>query len=264
MRKDVRVIATPPVGNAKNSGAKPFLLVVCRPGGAIAVDERKTIVERGGLDPRRDVVDVSLLDPGAPHPAEMDFADYSGVFITGSPFGFGESDKSPEHRRMEERVLSLAGRLVDEDVPTLALCFGMQAVAIALGGSLIDGFGEDLQAPVITLTDEAAHDAVASRLPPTFRAYVGHSESVGTPPGDAVLLATGDFCRTQMVRWGRNVYGTQFHPEITTPGMLIRIDAYGDAYYPAHEKAAVIARCDAADVEGGNRIITEFVRRYRS
>lgn len=165
---------------------------------------------------------------------------------------------------MEERVLSLAGRLVDEDVPTLALCFGMQAVAIALGGSLIDGFGEDLQAPVITLTDEAAHDAVASRLPPTFRAYVGHSESVGTPPGDAVLLATGDFCRTQMVRWGRNVYGTQFHPEITTPGMRIRIDAYGDAYYPAHEKAAVIARCDAADVEGGNRIITEFVRRYRS
>ena len=140
----------------------------------------------------------------------------------------------------------------------------MQAVAIALGGSLIDGFGEDLQAPVITLTDEAAHDAVASRLPPTFRAYVGHSESVGTPPGDAVLLATGDFCRTQMVRWGRNVYGTQFHPEITTPGMRIRIDAYGDAYYPAHEKAAVIARCDAADVEGGNRIITEFVRRYRS
>ena len=46
--------------------------------------------------------------------------------------------------------------------------------------------------------------------------------------------------------------------------MRIRIDAYGDAYYPAHEKAAVIARCDAADVEGGNRIITEFVRRYRS
>ena len=82
--------------------------------------------------------------------------------------------------------------------------------------------------------------------------------------GAAVLLATGDFCRTQMVRWGRNVYGTQFHPEITTPGMRIRIDAYGDAYYPAHEKAAVIARCDAADVEGGNRIITEFVRRYRS
>ncbi|MDO4888641.1 MAG: glutamine amidotransferase [Actinomycetaceae bacterium] len=254
----------PKTSGKRTTDGKPFLLAVCRPAGPIATDERQTIVDYGGLDTERDLHDVWLIDKDGPDPADLDLErDYSGVIITGSHFGFGHEPKSPEQELVEGRVLALAGRVVAEDIPTLGICFGLQAIAKALGDELVDGFAEDLQAPRVTLTDDAERDPLARNMPRVFWAYAGHAESVGNPPAGGVVLATGDFCHTQMVRWGRNVYGTQFHPEITTPGMRIRIDSYGDTYYPAHEKAAVIERCDAADVTGGNRLITEFVSRYK-
>ena len=45
--------------------------------------------------------------------------------------------------------------------------------------------------------------------------------------------------------------------------MHIRINTYGDTYYPADQKAAVIARCDSADVLSANQLITRFVERYQ-
>lgn len=244
----------------------PFLMAVCRPPGTIAADEQSMISQWGALHPLHDLTLVSLLDAGAPDPADLDLArDYSGVIITGSPFGFGHhhQNPAPEQRRLTERVLRLAARLVAEDVPTLGLCFGLQAIVLALGGTLRDDVGEDLQAPTMTVTEAGRRDPLTRNLTSTFRAYVGHSQSVGELPGDGVVLATGRRCPIQMVRWGRHVYGTQFHPEITTAGMRVRIEAYGDTYYPAAERAAVLERCDSADVTAANRLVTDFVERYR-
>ena len=245
--------------------AQPFLLAVCRMPGAIADDELETIIDWGRLDPNTGIEAVSLVDEDAVDPAHLDLSRYSGVIITGSPFGFGEDEnhKSREHQLMERRILALSKRLVEEDVPTLGICFGLQAIAKALGGNLIEGHGEDLQAPRMTLTPEAANDPLTADMPQVFYGYTGHAEAVGNVPGDGTILATGEHCRVQMVRWGKNVYGTQFHPEITREGMRIRINTYGDTYYPADEKAAVITRCDAAEVEESNRLITKFVATYR-
>ncbi len=246
--------------------AQPFLLAVCRMPGAIADDELETIIDWGRLDPNSGIEAISLVDEDAVDPASLDLSRYSGVIITGSPFGFGQDEnrKSREHQVMERRILALSKRLVEEDVPTLGICFGLQAIVKALGGELVEGYGEDLQAPRMTLTPEAAADPLTADMPQVFYGYTGHAEAVGDVPGGGVVLATGDYCRVQMVRWGENVYGTQFHPEITREGMRIRINTYGDTYYPADERAAVIARCDAAEVDESNRLITKFVARYSS
>nr|WP_306468420.1 gamma-glutamyl-gamma-aminobutyrate hydrolase family protein [Actinomyces sp. 186855] len=205
-----------------------------------------------------------MLDDGCPEPGALELGTWAGVLITGSPLSLtGPLSPDPAHERLRERVLALSLRLVQEDVPTLGLCFGLQSIVLALGGSLRDDVGEELQAPVMTLTEAGAADPLTAALAPSFRAYVGHSQSVTGLPGGGVVLATGTRCPIQMGRWGRNVYGTQFHPEITTAGMRVRIDAYGDAYYPAHERAAVIERCDAADVRPANRVVSSFVQRYR-
>lgn len=208
---------------------------------------------------------ISLLNPSEPDPSDLDLGKYSGVIITGSPFGYAhpQNTKSVQHLLVEERVGSLARRVVAEDFPTLGICFGLQALARTTGGTLVGGFAEDLQAPTITLTEEGKADPLTGRLGGEFRSYTGHSEAVGHLPPNTTLLATGSFCHVQMVRWGKNVYGTQFHPEITTKGMRIRINSYGDTYYPADQKEQVIARCDAAEVTGANRVITEFVQRFR-
>lgn len=244
--------------------ASPFLLAVCRRPGAIADDELAVLDQYAGLAPGRGLDVIRLLDDDCPDPESLDLGAWAGVIITGSPLSLaGPLSDDPAHEQLRERALRLSLRLVQEDVPTLGLCFGLQAIVLALGGSLRDDVGEELQAPVMTLTDEGAADPLMDSMPPTFRAYVGHSQSVTDLPGGGVVLATGEHCPIQMGRWGRHVYATQFHPEITTSGMRVRIDAYGDAYYPAHERAAVIERCDAADVRPANRILTSFVHRYR-
>jgi len=126
--------------------AQPFLLAVCRMPGAIADDELETVIDWGRLDPNSGIEAISLVDEDAVDPASLDLSRYSGVIITGSPFGFGQDEnrKSREHQVMERRILALSKRLVEEDVPTLGICFGLQAIVKALGGELVEG---DLRQP---------------------------------------------------------------------------------------------------------------------
>ena len=243
----------------------PLLLAVCRPPGAIATDELQQIARLGGLDREREIHAISMMDDSQPDPArDLDLANYCAVIVTGSPFGYHEPEetKSPQHRLVETRAKRLMNRLVAVDKPTLAICYGLQAIAQSLGGSLTGDYPEDLQAPHIHLTEAGQTDPLTSQLPQHFRSYTGHSDAVAKLPHGAVVLARGDFCPVQMVRLGDNVYGTQFHPEITTKGMHICINSYGDTYYPAAEKAAVIERCDSADVSGANQLIQLFADRY--
>lgn len=257
--------------------ARPLLVAVCREPGPIADDELATLIEWGGLDPERGIETIHLLEAGAPEPEEIDLDRYWAVAITGSPFGIRPD---PAHdaahppaggpaalERMRRRAVALAGRLVAEDRPTLALCFGLQAIALALGGGLTSAQGEDLSAPRLSPTEAGLADPVAGRLPAALQGYVGHADALavgpdGTLPGGGTILLTGTTCQVQMARWGEHVYGTQFHPEITTEGMRIRIAQYGGAYYPPEERAAVIERCDSADVTGANALITAFASRY--
>ena len=59
--------------------------------------------------------------------------------------------------------VALAKRLIDQDFPTLGICFGLQALSLASGGKLVDGFGETYRPPVSALLTTVT----ATRLPPT-------------------------------------------------------------------------------------------------
>ncbi|SPT52487.1 GMP synthase [glutamine-hydrolyzing] [Actinomyces bovis] len=252
------VPAVPPA-----TASRPFLLAVCRYPGAIADDELAMIRASGPL--RNDELEgLELLDPSATEPEELDLSSYAGVLITGSPLSLaGHAATTPDQERLTSRALRLCRRLVQEDIPTLGLCFGLQAIVLALGGSLRDDVGEELQAPSFTLTEAGRLDPLTGGLPERFRAYVGHSESASGLPGGGVLLVQGERCPIQMARWGQRVYGTQFHPEITTAGMRLRIEAYGDTYYAEQERAAVIERCDAAAVTEANSLVARFIQLCR-
>ena len=244
---------------------RPFLVAVCRPDGILARDELDSMKAIGNLEDK-DLHALSLVDAASPHPAsDIDLDLYSGVIITGSPFGFEHphDEKTDEHLRVEERIDALAAILLERDFPTFGICFGIQSLARASGAPLVQGFSEDLQAPEITLTEAGRRDPLTGTLPPTFYAYTGHADAIGSIPQGAELLATGSHCHVQILRWGRNVYGTQFHPEITREGMHLRIDTYGDTYYPAEEKPAVIARCDAADTQPAHDLLATFIHHYK-
>ncbi|MDO4665969.1 MAG: gamma-glutamyl-gamma-aminobutyrate hydrolase family protein [Actinomycetaceae bacterium] len=236
-----------------------YLVAVCRPEGPIAENE---ISVMGGLSDEQ-LVRYRLLDEDAGEPSDINWDDYAGLVITGSPLSFANAQKDDAHLRLERRIGDIARFVLDSDYPTLAICYGLQALTLASGGHLVGGYAEDLQAPRIELTEDGLADPLARKLPDVFYGYTGHSDAVGEVPQSATVLATGDFCPIQMLRWGQNVYGTQFHPEIDRNGMRVRIGIYSDKYYPADQKEVVLERCDSADVSGALALTREFFRRYQ-
>jgi GMP synthase (glutamine-hydrolysing) len=66
-----------------------------------------------------------------------------------------------------------------------------------------------------------------------------------------------------MFRVKRNLYATQFHPELDVPGIVLRIQTYRYAgYFPPDEADRVIAGVRDADVAVPPRILANFAARY--
>ncbi|MBD3689458.1 gamma-glutamyl-gamma-aminobutyrate hydrolase family protein [Nanchangia anserum] len=244
----------------------PFVFVQCRPAGVIADDERATIERLGGLREGESLHSLMLFeDPDVDPARDLDLDAYAGVIISGSPYSAVEENEAsdPARAHMYARVARLARTLIERDIPTLGLCYGLQMLAVAQGERLIDTVPEDLQAVSVHLGEAAAADPVCRGLAPTIRSFVGHTYALERTPPGATLLGRGEYCTQQLLRWGDNVYGTQFHPEITTAGMKLRIDTYAGHYYNADEARDVIDRCMSQDVTSSNAMISAFVDRYR-
>ena len=186
---------------SRPASSRPFLVAVCRPDGILARDELASMKAIGQLSDC-DLHPLPLVDAASPHPAsDIDLDQYSGVIITGSPFGFEHphEQKTPEHLRVEERIDALTSILLERDFPTFGICFGLQSLARTSGAPIVEGFSEDLQAPEISLTEAGLADPLTGQLPPKFHAYTGHADAIGSIPQGAELLATGTRCHVQIL-----------------------------------------------------------------
>nr|WP_202628023.1 glutamine amidotransferase [Cellulomonas sp. APG4] len=199
-----------------------------------------------------------------PMPA-VDLDDYSGIIVGGSPFNTSDPDheKSAVQHRVERELASLLDDVVARDFPFLGACYGVGTLGVRTGGVVDRTYGEPVGAVPITLSDEGRADPLFDGLPSTFDAFVGHKEAIRTPPDGAVVLASSPACPVQAFRVGRNLYATQFHPELDVPGIVARVEIYRHAgYFPPHELGRVIDEVSGAVVDQPPRILANFVRIY--
>lgn len=117
-----------------------------------------------------------------------------------------------------EAELDLIRRSLSRRIPMLGICLGSQLIAKALGAPVYRNPQQEIGWFPVHLTPSAQTDPVfaALRSPTTF--FHWHSETFDLPQ-DAAWLAKSDRCRHQAYRYRHNVYGIQFHPEIT-PEMI--------------------------------------------
>ena len=135
--------------------------------------------------------------------------------------------------------------VVVRDFPFFGACYGVGTLGVHQGGVVDRTYGEPIGPVRVSLTDAGAADPVLAGMAPEFEAFVGHKEAVRTLPRDAVLLATSASCPVQMFRVRRNLYATQFHPELDVAGLLVRVRVYQHAgYFPPDELAALVARLE--------------------
>jgi GMP synthase-like glutamine amidotransferase len=66
----------------------------------------------------------------------------------------------------------------------------------------------------LRLTDSAASDDIFAQVPAGPTVFQWHDDTFDLPSG-ATLLASSDACVNQAFRCGGNIYGVQFHPEMT-------------------------------------------------
>ncbi|WP_343082181.1 glutamine amidotransferase [Ostreiculturibacter nitratireducens] len=244
---------------------RPFLILQLRPETEAADDEFAAFLAKGGLsagDVRRVRLDLEGL------PDDLDLAAYSGVIVGGGPGCVSDPPeaKPPVEARIEAAILGLMPEITRADIPFLGCCYGIGVLAHHLGARVAkDRYGEPVGTSRCRLTAEGAGDPLLSGLPEEFDAFVGHKEAVQALPRGSVHLLASDACPFQMIRHGRNVYATQFHPEADAAGFETRIHIYRNkGYFPPEEADGLIALCRAADVTVPERILARFAERYAS
>ena len=240
---------------------KPFVLLATRDDDTVADDEYAQFRAGCGLDETQ-LVRVRLEREALP-PLEVD--DYSGFIVGGSPFNASDDDteKSRVQHRVEADMRRLLAEIVARDVPFLGACYGVGTLGTFIGATVDRTYGESVQAAPISLSAEGREDPVFGTLPSEFAAYVGHKEAVSRLPQSAVLLAFSPACPVQAFRVGRNVYATQFHPELDLAGIERRMAAYdGHGYYGEGELAATVASLRDTPVTAPAALLRAFVERH--
>lgn len=239
---------------------RPFLLLATRDHDEAAQGEYASVLRHAGLRPDElEHIRVETAPLG-----ELDLGAYSGVMLGGSAYNVSDDDKSPLQQRIEADVARVVDQALAEDLPFLGMCYGIGTVTARLGGVVDRTFGEPVGAATITLTDAGRADPMLAGVPDRFGAFVGHKEACNGMPGGGELLATGEACPVQMYRVGRNVYVTQFHPELDAVDLSARMRIYQHAgYFRPEELDALIAAAHAAEVGASvHRVLENFTRRY--
>jgi GMP synthase (glutamine-hydrolysing) len=112
--------------------------------------------------------------------------------------------------------------------PTFASCWGFQAMARALGGTVVnDRSRAEVGTHRLRLTPAGLADPVFGPLGATFAAQMGHEDHVVELPPGATLLAVSERGVFQAYRLDdAPIYCTQFHPELRAGDLLRRLEAY--------------------------------------
>ncbi|SDQ04492.1 glutamine amidotransferase [Quadrisphaera sp. DSM 44207] len=240
---------------------RPFLLLASRAEDVAADEEHAAILRATGLaehELRR------IRMEAAPLP-DLDLDDYAGVIVGGGPFNSSDppETKSAVQRRVEAELSRVLDEVVARDLPFLGACYGIGTLGVHQGGVIDTTYAEPISCTAIRLTPEGRADPLLDGVPEVFDAFVGHKEACRVLPRSAVLLATSPACPVQMFRVGRNVYATQFHPELDVPGILTRVRVYQHAgYFPPSQVEELVGRLTPAVVTEPGRVLANFVARY--
>jgi len=139
-----------------------------------------------------------------------DLSIYHALIILGGTQHVYDKDKYPYTAR-EEAYLH---RAIRQEIPCLGLCLGGQLLANAFGATVMKlpkvhiGFIRE------HFTEAGKKDPLYKGLPGYQLAFQWHEDGFALPVG-AVPIAVHEDGANQAFRYGRHVYGLQYHVEVT-------------------------------------------------
>jgi GMP synthase (glutamine-hydrolysing) len=139
-----------------------------------------------------------------PHDADLSRIEAHqprGVILSGSPHSIYEPD-APQ----------FPPALLSRGLPILGVCYGMQAMAQALGGAVAGSRVREYGAAQIEVVRESP---LFADLPETLEVWMSHGDRIeGLPSGFIALARSAGSPYAAMGDPARGWYGVQFHPEV--------------------------------------------------
>lgn len=131
----------------------------------------------------------------------------ASAFIMGGGPGSSYLDKYP---LCEEIVHSAAAGKLGK--PVLGICLGQQIIGHLLGGKVQKGPSAEYGLAKVEVDREGI---LLKGLPSKFNVWVSHFDEVAVAPEGFEVLAHSDTCKIEAMEDAkRNIFATQFHPEV--------------------------------------------------
>ncbi|SDS72840.1 GMP synthase-Glutamine amidotransferase [Friedmanniella luteola] len=148
-------------------------------------------------------------------------AAYDGLVVLGGEMG--ASDDAAHPWLPGTRALLRAA--VDDGTPTLAVCLGLQLLAVACGGRVEPATtGPQTGVRAVEPEAAAADDPLLGPVPVGAPAVHWNNDLVVEPPPGAVVLSRSAGT-VQALRLGAAAWGVQFHPEVDVATLRLWADA---------------------------------------
>ncbi|MGL4626981.1 MAG: glutamine-hydrolyzing GMP synthase, partial [Plesiomonas shigelloides] len=134
----------------------------------------------------------------------------NGIILSGGPESTTEqgSPRAPEY-------------VFNAGVPVLGVCYGMQTMAMQLGGMVHSSDEREFGYASVEVLGNSrlfagAQDSVNAEGKPLLDVWMSHGDKVTAIPSDFSTIAVTDTCPfAAMANEEKRFYGVQFHPEVT-------------------------------------------------
>ncbi|HEX5456768.1 MAG TPA: gamma-glutamyl-gamma-aminobutyrate hydrolase family protein [Candidatus Nitrosotalea sp.] len=133
--------------------------------------------------------------------------NYSSIILSG-------------RRKNDSQMNAINSKLVlhslDKGKPLLGICYGAEILALTLGGTIkkMPSPRHGLHQVQVMADNPLCNEKI--------NAFESHSYMVSTLGSTFTQIASSNDCKFEIFRYGgKNIFGTQFHPEMSEDGKLL-------------------------------------------
>ena len=139
--------------------------------------------------------------------SSLDLDNYSSIILS------GRRKNNPEMNIINSKLVKYS---LEDDKPLLGICYGAEILALTLGGTI-----KKMTSPRHGLykIDITKNNPLCSGK---IEGFESHSYMISKLDSVFTQIATSDDCKFEIFQYdNKNIFGTQFHPEMSIDGKAI-------------------------------------------